>query len=162
LWRQRGKLPNRLLGVGFGAEGVDVGSPAYRRSADSYEEGVAWIFDGVDAECFGVGGLVLGGAAGDEVDRADCALGTPSETVVLASATGFGPAYGITSEDEVRWRGNRSRGEVRADMTLTVNPHGGAVFSVGSISWSGALSWNGYTNDVARISENVLRRFLAD
>jgi N,N-dimethylformamidase len=34
------------------------------------------------------------------------------------------------------------------------------VFSVGSIAWTGALSHNGYDNDIARITENVLRRFL--
>ena len=49
---------------------------------------------------------------------------------------------------------------VRADMVFFETPQGGAVFSVGSISWFGALARNGYDNDVARITENVLRRFL--
>ena len=26
--------------------------------------------------------------------------------------------------------------------------------------WAGAMAWNGYDNQVARITENVLRRFL--
>jgi N,N-dimethylformamidase len=34
------------------------------------------------------------------------------------------------------------------------------VFSVGSISWFGALARNGYDNDIARITENVVTRFL--
>ena len=34
-----------------------------------------------------------------------------------------------------------------------------SVFSVGSISWFGALARNGYDNDVARMTENVIRRF---
>jgi N,N-dimethylformamidase len=34
------------------------------------------------------------------------------------------------------------------------------MFSVSAISWCGALSHDGYTNNVARVSENVLRRFL--
>lgn len=38
---------------------------------------------------------------------------------------------------------------------------GGAVFSVDSKSWCASLSWNGYDNDFARVSENVLRRFMA-
>ena len=38
--------------------------------------------------------------------------------------------------------------------------HGGAVFSVGSIGWSAAMAWDGYDNDVARMTGNVLRRFL--
>ena len=39
-------------------------------------------------------------------------------------------------------------------------PAGGAVFSTGSIAWCGSLSHNGYDNNVARITGNVLRRFL--
>ena len=38
--------------------------------------------------------------------------------------------------------------------------HGGAVFSTSSIAWAGALSHNGYQNNVSRITENVIRRFL--
>ena len=49
---------------------------------------------------------------------------------------------------------------VRADMVFFETPGGGAVFSVGSISWFGALARNGYDNDVSRITENVVRRFL--
>jgi N,N-dimethylformamidase len=33
------------------------------------------------------------------------------------------------------------------------------VFSVGSIAWCGSLAHDGYANDVARITANVLRRF---
>ena len=51
---------------------------------------------------------------------------------------------------------------VRADMTYTDYPNGGAVFSAGSICWRGALSWNGYDNTVSRVTENVLRRFAQD
>ena len=49
---------------------------------------------------------------------------------------------------------------VRADMVFFETPSGGAVFSVGSISWFGALARNDYDNDVAKITENVLRRFV--
>jgi len=37
---------------------------------------------------------------------------------------------------------------------------GGAVFSVGSIAWAGSLAHNGFENNVARITGNVLTRFL--
>jgi N,N-dimethylformamidase len=160
LWRHRGTLPNRLLGVGFAAEGVDVQPPAYHRLPRSYEARYAWIFDGVENESFGIGGFVLGGAAGDEVDRADVALGTPAETAVLASARDFGSAYAVTLEDQLRWRSYRAGGEVRSDMTITENDRGGAVFAVGSISWAGALSHREYDNHVARITTNVLQRFM--
>ena len=49
---------------------------------------------------------------------------------------------------------------VRADLTYLRYPAGGAVFSVGSCSWCGGLSTDGYDNDVARITGNVLRAFL--
>ena len=52
--------------------------------------------------------------------------------------------------------------DVRADMTFFETPGGGAVFSVGSIAWGASLPHNGYDNNVARISENVVRRFLED
>ncbi len=37
---------------------------------------------------------------------------------------------------------------------------GGGVFTTGSIAWCAALAHNGYDNNVARITGNVLRRFL--
>jgi N,N-dimethylformamidase len=36
------------------------------------------------------------------------------------------------------------------------------VFSVGSIAWAGSLSHDGYRNNVARITGNVLRRFTGE
>jgi hypothetical protein len=50
---------------------------------------------------------------------------------------------------------------IRAEMTYRDVPGGGALFAVGSISWTGSLSHKGYENNVARISTNVLRRFLS-
>ena len=32
----------------------------------------------------------------------------------------------------------------------------------GSIAWLGSLSWNDFDNNVARVMENVLARFLED
>ena len=49
---------------------------------------------------------------------------------------------------------------VNADMVFFETPHGGGVFSVSSISWAGSLAHNGYDNNVSRITENVVRRFL--
>ena len=50
---------------------------------------------------------------------------------------------------------------VRADMVFFETGAGGGVFSTGSIAWCGALSHNGYDNNVSRITGNVLRRFAA-
>ena len=57
-------------------------------------------------------------------------------------------------------QGGTENGDVRADMTYTEWGNGGAVFSVGSMSWAGSLSHGGYENNVSRITENVLRRFV--
>ena len=44
-------------------------------------------------------------------------------------------------------------------MVFYETPNGGGVFSVGSITWCGALAHRGYDNNVSRITANVLRRF---
>lgn len=162
IWRMRGTLPNRLVGVTFAAEGAGISS-GYTRTEASYAPAVSWVFDGVVGDPTGDGeigrfGLVMGGAAGDELDRSDLQLGTPAEAVVLASS-GAIPYYGLALEDSRVFRGGRALGEARADMVLLQAPSGSAVFSVGSISWCGSLSHNRYDNDVSRITENVLRRF---
>ena len=45
-------------------------------------------------------------------------------------------------------------------MVFFETPDGGGVFSVSSISYAGSLAHNGYNNNISRITENVLRRFL--
>src|ERR1051325_1751098 len=49
---------------------------------------------------------------------------------------------------------------IRADMVFFETPGGGAVWSTGSIAWSGSLSHAGYQNNVSRITANVARRFV--
>jgi N,N-dimethylformamidase len=119
---------------------------------------VAFIFDGVTEPVVGDFGLVMGGAAGDEVDRADAALGTPPETMVLATAL-LSEHYSVLLEDRISWRSDRQQGEPRADLTYLENDAGGAVFSVSSMSWLGSLSHARYDNNVSRVTANVLRRF---
>jgi N,N-dimethylformamidase len=51
---------------------------------------------------------------------------------------------------------------VRADMFYFEGRNGGAVFSVGSITWCSCLSRNAYRNNVSRITGNVLRAFTVD
>jgi N,N-dimethylformamidase len=101
-----------------------------------------------------------GGAAGQEIDCYDTSLGSPSHAVVVASATDFGPDMLRTKEEfgsSVAFTIPDPR--VRADIVFFETPGGGAVFSVGSIAWFGALARNGYENDVARVTTNVLTRF---
>jgi N,N-dimethylformamidase len=149
---------DRLTGIACTAEGAGVSS-GYTRTRESHAREASWIVEGVSGEAeFGAFGLVMGGAAGDEVDRADLFIGTPHDAITLASSDVL-PFYGLVLEDERAFRGGRPVGEPSADGVLLCGPNGGAVFSVGSISWSGALSDNGYEDDSWLITKNVLRKF---
>jgi N,N-dimethylformamidase len=164
LWRFRGRAPQRLVGVGFAAQGYDRGS-AYRRLPDSRDPRAAFVFEGVPEDEFGEGGLTLGGAAGYEVDRVDEELGTPPEALRLAHSFGHSDDYQRTIEELLELDGPTPTGgtvdpEVRSDIVLFSCGEGGAVFSVGSISWCGSLSFADYDGPVSRITENVLRRFV--
>jgi len=164
LWRERNRSPQRYVGVGMTAQGFDKAVP-YVRQEGSTDPRAAWIFVGVDEDPIGGYGLCIGGAAGQEVDRFDHMLGTPQHALLLATATGFSDSYQHVIEEvgmANSLQGGSVEPRVRADMTFFETPNGGAVFSVGSICWCGALSWNGYDNGVSRITDNVLRRFAAD
>lgn len=160
LWRHQGLPPQRLVGVGFAAQGFGGGRP-YQRTGASHDPRVAFIFDGIDGDIIGDFGSHGGAAAGEEIDRADIALGTPSHALVVASASGFNDAM-LRAKEELLMTvpAGIADPDVRADMTFFETPSGGAVFSTGSISWSGSLAHNGYANSVARVTGNVLRRFL--
>ena len=81
---------------------------------------------------------------------------------MLASAEGFTDLYQVAIEDQLVSAPNTGGSQnplVRSDMVYFEGPKGGAVFSVGSISWCSCLSHNHGDNNVSRITENVLRRF---
>jgi N,N-dimethylformamidase len=165
LWRFRGRSPQSWLGVGFTAQGLGPGRP-YVREPASFDPVVAWVFDGLgpDEQIGDLPSLLNGyGAAAYEIDRADPELGTPEATVVLARATEFSDSYQAVSEEIFEAdsaQGGSVNPKVRSDLTLTTYDSGGAVFSVGSIGWVSCLSSNGYDNTVARVTQNVLDRFL--
>jgi N,N-dimethylformamidase len=161
LWRYRGRPPQRLVGVGFTAQGFDESRP-YTRQSGGDDPRASWIFDGVEAKEFGSYGSVLSGAAGFEIDRADTTAGTPPHALVLATAGGFSDAYQAASEDILTsdsQQGGTVSPHVRADLVFFEGPNDGAVFSTGSIAWCGALLEDDCQNDISRITENVLRRF---
>lgn len=167
IWRKRGRAPQKLVGVGFTSQGYDRNS-AYQRHPASFDPQTAFIFEGVEAgQLIGdFPSLVLEhGAAGFEIDRADSKLGTPDHALVLATARGFSDSYQHVVEEILETdsrRGGPVSPEVRSDMVYLPYPNDGAVFSVGSISWCGCLSYRNYDNSVSRITDNVLRRFAAD
>lgn len=163
LWRANGRAPQRLVGVGFDAQVFDRSAP-YRRLPASHDPRVGFIFEGVGAdEPIGDFGLRNGGAAGIEVDRADATLGSPPDLLLLATADRLGTG-GIPAPEEMRTLHRGIMGDqnsrVRADMVFFPTAQGGAVFTTGSIAWVSALPCMGYANNVARITGNVIRRFL--
>lgn len=163
LWRYRGRTPNALCGVGFASEGWG-GAAGYHRLPASHDPRAVFVFAGIGAdEIVGDFGLVMDGAAGDEIDRWDPDFGTPPETLRLATSEGRHTDYYQLVIEDLRMtfpgRGGTEDPRVRADITLTESPTGGAVFSVGSINWIGSLLSNGGDNNVSRVTENVLRRF---
>ncbi len=165
LWRNRARAPQKLVGVGFSAQGFDASS-YFRRMPDSFDPRARFIFEGIgDDEPIGNFGLVGGGAAGHELDRYDLQLGTPPHALLLASSEGHSDNYQHVVE-EVYFMfaglGGTQDSGVRADMVYFSTPNGGAVFSTGSISWCGSLSHNRYENNVSRLTGNVLTRFVHD
>jgi N,N-dimethylformamidase len=162
LWRRNGRPPNQLAGVGMTSQGFDVSSP-YMRTDVSNDPRAAFIFEGVEGPVIGAFGLSGGGAAGLELDRADPAQGTPPHALVLASSERHTDVYLMTPEDMLDPTPDMSGTQsplIRADMVFFETPGGGAVFSTGSIAWAGAMAWGNYDNEIARISSNVLRRFV--
>ncbi|HEX7821944.1 MAG TPA: N,N-dimethylformamidase beta subunit family domain-containing protein [Sphingobium sp.] len=162
LWQRLGRAPQSIVGVGMTSQGFDR-SGYFRRTAQSYKMRVAFAFLGVEDEIVGNFGLVGGGAAGSEIDRADTKWGTPSHALVVARSENHSSAYLMTPEDineptaKVSGPGHPL---IHADMTFFETPSGGAVFSMSSIAWAGSLSHNGFDNNVAQITRNVVARFL--
>lgn len=163
MWRRMGRAPQSVAGTGMTAQGFDSAT-YYERTPESLDPRVAFVFAGVGPnERIGDFGIVGGGAAGWEIDRVDPALGTPPHALVVARATNFSSAYNWMKE-EMSHTHTAITGtncpHVHADMAFYETPNGGAVFAMSSIAWAGALAHNGYDNNVARITGNVVRRFI--
>jgi N,N-dimethylformamidase len=163
LWRRSDRPPNLLCGIGFSSQGLFVGD-AYRQTAAARDNRHGWIFEGVKDELFGGYGFSGGGAAGFELDRLDHRLGSPLNAVVLAASEGHDrKEFVVVHEERLGFNttipGETLEGLIRADMTYIEKPEGGAVFSVGSITYCGSLPHNKYDNDVSRLTFNVVNRF---
>lgn len=158
LWRNRGRAPQKLTGVGFMAAGLHDAGASYRVAIEC-DNAAAWVLDGVASGTFGECGTG-GPAAGLEIDGIDPELGTPAETILIASSSGRHPDdmlearenYGMT----LAAPGGARNPRVRADMVLVPGENGGGVFSTGSIAWAGSLA---HDAGVSRILANVLDRF---
>ena len=127
----------KLLGVVCSSEGIMTAAP-YRVVEESH-----WAFAGAglrNGDLFGEKTLherVPGGASGHETDKRSAS--SPANTVLLAKGTN--PDHG------------------GAEIVYHEPGKGGAVFSVGSITWVAALLAD---ERISRITHNVLERFLND
>ena len=165
LWRRNRRAPQMLAGVGFSGQGKFEGTH-YRRLPASHEARFAWMFRGIEGDIMGDYGLSGGGAAGFELDRADFALGTPPDAVILARSENP-PASFVTVPEELLSHLATVTGEppdqlMRGEIVYFDTPSGGAVFAVGSITFCGSL-WHpergDFTGPVSQLLENVVRRF---
>lgn len=155
LWRWRGRAEHCLLGVGTAAMGFTQAQP-YARTPASYDAAWAWVFEGVSGASIDAPGLLLGGAAGYEVDRTSRHWGTPAGTVVLACADSFDEGYEVDGGEQEPHEGPRRR----ADLCIRRTAVGGLVFAVGSVCWGAALPAHGQANAVGQVTLNVLRAFV--
>jgi N,N-dimethylformamidase len=156
-WRARSLGPESLFGVGYTSEGFCQARP-YRRQPGSFDPSMAFIFEGIgEKEVIGDFGLGMGGAAGDEFDRV-FPLGSPPDTLILASS--WDHSHICLNYSFPYMPKEEKAASVRADMTYYRTSGDGEVFSVGSMCWCTSLPHNGYKNNVARITGNVLRRFM--
>ena len=161
LWRSRGRPPNVLFAVGSDAFGTGPGVP-FRRTPEGHDERFSWVFEGLRPdELIGEYGFG-GGASGDEIDRLDFSLGSPYNTVLLATSTGHNDSFALFNEEcmfpMVNTLGTQTD-KIRSDMTLYETSARGLVFSVGSINWACSLGWDSYDNSVAKVTGNVLKEF---
>ncbi|SPN96483.1 uncharacterized protein DNG_00011 [Cephalotrichum gorgonifer] len=162
LWRSRGRAPNYLFGIGSCAFGTGKGKPYRADPKYAKDPAYAWIFDGINPdEPIGKDGFG-GGASGDEIDRLDFDLGTPTNAVLLATSEQHDDSFGLFNEESmfpmVGTLGSTCD-RVRSDIAYYDTAGGGGVFSVGSINWYSSLAWDDYKNNVARMTENVIRTF---
>jgi len=163
LWRRNRRPPQQLAGVGFSGQGKFEGTH-YSRLPASYEGELAWVFAGINEEIVGDYGLSGGGAAGFELDRADPMLGTPENTVILARSEDPPKSF-VAVHEELLGATNTISGEsapdlMRGEIVYFDTPSGGAVFSVGSITFCGSLWRDGkFDGPISRLLENVVRKF---
>lgn len=166
LWRRNGRPPQKLVGVGFTAQGNFVGS-YYRIDTEARRDPrTAWMFKNITEDTIGGFGFSGHGAAGFELDRADKRLGTPANAVVVAKSENHPPEapWVLVPEEQLTHittiPGESHKQLIRADMTLFETPNNGAVFSTGSITFCGSLPHNNFDNSISTLLGNVLAKFL--
>jgi len=165
LLRRIGKASHKLVGIGFSTQGRHLGFP-YAFTKGIQDPRVRFMVDGIEDAAkpgakFGDSGFMGGGAAGFELDSVEPKYGTPPNALVVAKGIVIHDDYAWVNEDMLVHRHPRPREDWScADMTFFETASGGAVFSVGSMTYVGSLPPENYGNVCARLTTNVLRRFM--
>jgi N,N-dimethylformamidase len=160
LWRDKGKAPERLVGVGMSAQGFDR-STHYERLQDSFDPRAEFIFDGIgDTELIGDFGIIGGGAAGrnrllqphprnpaQHIGPGN--LGTPHRRLSTGDGRTLRDAPGIGGSNTVSPLGPRVR----------LRSRWGRILLGGLHRLDRLLSHNEYDNNGRPAPTNVLRRF---
>ena len=162
LWRRIGRSSHKLVGISFSTQGRHLGFP-YRFVDGISDPRVAFMTAGLDTRAgtiFGDAGYMGGGAAGHELDSVNPKYGTPPHALVVAKAVVIHPDYGWVNEDMLVHRHPLPQEDWScADMTFLETAAGGAVFSVGSMTYAGSLMVDGGTSPLGQLTANVVRRF---
>lgn len=143
-----GRQPAAVTGVESATMGFDHSYPYVLGEAARRPE-AAFVFEGVTGGIIGDFGAIGGGVVGQEWDNAAGHQFGPEHLILGSSRdhTLVPPLFGALRPD------------YHADLVLYLRGSG-AVFSVSSMAWCAALSHDHYANEIARITHNVLRRFL--
>ena len=162
LWRRIGRSSHKLVGISFSVQGKHLGFP-YQFIDGITDPRVAFMAQGLDVSAgvtFGDAGFMGGGAAGFELDSVNTKYGTPPNARVVAKGIVIHPDYGWVNEDMLVHRHPLPQQDWScADMTFFETPAGGAVFSVGSMTYAGSLMVQGGKSVLSQLTENVVRRF---
>lgn len=99
-------------------------------------------------------------AASHGIDRADQGPGILAHALPVAAGLSKDPSFEPANEDRLtpEWPGPRDA-VIRSGLVFFETAAGGAVLSVESMSFIGALPIDNHDNLSARFLENVLRRF---
>lgn len=160
LWRRVGRSGHKLVGINFSSQGRHLGFP-YTFTDGINNPRAAFMTRGLNVavgEDFGDSGFMGGGAAGFELDSVNFKYGSPPNVLVVAKGIVIHPDYGWVNEDMLVHRHPLPQEDWScADMVFFETPAGGAVFSVGSMTYAGSLVVPG---TLRTLTTNVLRRFV--
>ena len=156
-WRELGRPPQQLFGVGFIAQGY--GPSYYRVMDDARRQQGAFILEGVDEDIVGD----FGSSGARQARKSTGSTLTTALPIMRSCWQGLRiTARGCsTSIDEMTATQPLEiyAPMTHADVVFFETAGGGAVFATGSMSWCGSLAHNDCDNGVSRITENVLKRF---